>query len=382
MAIYVVTGKLGGGKSLATVSRINEALGRGLRVATNLDLQLSRLPALSRRTRNARVVRVPDRPTVDDIAGLGFGIEGVHDLAQAKAAYDEDRFGLLVLDECGTWLNARDWQAEGRRELINFLLHIRKHLWHVYLIIQDISMLDKQARKALAEHCVYCRRMDRVTVPLLGTVSKLILRKPITFPKLHIAHVKYGDQPQSLTVDKWWYRGEELYGAFDTVQVFSEDYPHGAHSLLPPWYLFRNSFVRWTWRKRMQLTKIYFRKYSKASMLAAGLFLGVFSMQAVGRIGGEPESLGVETEQRVVATVFDGEAVPAPSTSLGDMLHVLRVASFHDDGIFFDVQFSDGELTYGIDALRWLGYSVDRVGPCAFRIAFGPSVRVVRCLGG
>ena len=40
MAVYVVTGKLGNGKTLITVGRIRDALAQGCRVATNLDLDL------------------------------------------------------------------------------------------------------------------------------------------------------------------------------------------------------------------------------------------------------------------------------------------------------------------------------------------------------
>ena len=40
MAVYAVTGKLGSGKSLVSVSRISDALIKNLKVATNLDINL------------------------------------------------------------------------------------------------------------------------------------------------------------------------------------------------------------------------------------------------------------------------------------------------------------------------------------------------------
>src|ERR1700693_4668196 len=102
MSIYVVTGKLGNGKTLLAVSRIQAALREGRRVATNLDLTLEEM--LPARNKTARAIRVPDKPTVGDLVALGQGAN----------VLDESRYGLLVLDELGAWLNARQWNDKGR----------------------------------------------------------------------------------------------------------------------------------------------------------------------------------------------------------------------------------------------------------------------------
>lgn len=353
MAIYIVTGKLGAGKTLAAVSRIDDAIVQGRRIATNLDLNLHRFPGVSKRTKMTRVVRVPDRPTAEDIKALGFGIEGVNSLAEARKAYDEDKFGLLVFDECGTWLNSRDWQEEGRRELINLLLHIRKHLWDVYLIIQDISMLDKQVRKSLAEHCVYCRRMDRIKLPVIGWIGSVVGDKPWTFPKLHVGIVKYGDQPQSLSVDRWLYRGKDLYEAYDTTQVFTEDRHTGMYSLLAPWYRFQGSFVKWTWRKRLKLTKIYLRQYSRTLLLASGVFFGAIVSAAFMPNVETPEALPVESENAQVSSV------PVGFGARGDeglpLVFRIRVQSLFDVGKGRRVTFTDGMTSYSDAALQAIG---------------------------
>ena len=283
MAVYVVTGKLGGGKTLACVDRIRDALVHKRKVATNLDLQVHHLPGVGRFAKHTRVLRVPDRPRVHDIEAIGYGVEGISNDAKARAQYDESRFGVLVLDECGTWFNARNWNEEGRKELIDLLLHIRKKLWDVYLIVQDISMLDKQARKALAEHVVYCRRTDRLQIPLFGGLLKLLSGGDrIALPRVHFAIVKYGDQQHSPNADRWTYRGGALYLAYDTVQVFSADYEHGTFSVLPPWYQFARSRARRNWRFYMRLTAIHLRKWSQVQLLAAGVALGAVSAYIVG----------------------------------------------------------------------------------------------------
>lgn len=381
MSIFIVTGKLGGGKTLAAVSKINDALGEGRRVATNLDLTLSQFPSCNHKTKSARVIRVPDRPSVADIQSIGFGMEGVRNLADARRLYDEKRFGILVLDECGTWLNSRDWQADGRRELINFLLHIRKHLWDVYLIIQDISMLDKQARKALAEHCVYCRRMDRMNIPLMGTLSKMLLGKSLKFPKWHVGHVKYGDQPQSLTVDKWWYKGRELYTAYDTTQVFADDYPHGCYSMLPPWYWYQSGFVAWNWRKIMQLTKIYLRQYSRTILLAAGVFAGASVAHAFApeKQSATPTPVAVEIDQAsgsLPGSVANGQG----ATPALPLVYRLRITSFASDNFGTRVRFSDGFTEYSPDALQAIGISAARTGRCRYRLDYGMYTALLDCV--
>jgi len=386
MSIFIVTGKLGGGKTLAAVSRINDALAKGRKVATNLDLELVNFPSVGRRARDVRVIRVPDRPSVDDIRSIGFGIEGVTDLRQARRCYDESRFGLLVLDECGTWLNSREWQAEGRRELINYLLHIRKHLWDVYFIIQDISSLDKQARKALAEHVVYCRRMDRLSIPFVGTIVGWFWGDRPKLPQLHLCIVKYGDQPQSITVDKWWFRGTDLWDAYDTTQVFVEDYPHGVYSMLAPWYLYRRSFVSWDWRKAMRLTQVYLRQYSRTLLLTAGVLFGAVGVNA---LTPEPEimaedSAPVVADENQPGGFHQGEGKAAALVEIREpelpLIYRLRVHSVYSkpnggEEIFF----TDGHRKLTKAALWSLGVSVAKTGACRYRFDHGPDHSVVGC---
>ena len=95
MAIYIVTGKLGSGKTLAAVGRIRDYLRQGRRVATNLNLRVEHL--LGSGNRSASVVRLSDKPTVPELEVLGLG----------ASELNEERYGLLVLDELGSWLNAR-----------------------------------------------------------------------------------------------------------------------------------------------------------------------------------------------------------------------------------------------------------------------------------
>jgi len=390
MAVYVVTGKLGGGKTLACVDRISEALREGRVVATNLDMQIHKLPFVGRYAKRVRVLRCPDKPTAEDIRSLGYGIEGVRNDDEARRRYDEKRFGVLVLDECGTWFNAREWSEEGRRELINELLHIRKKLWHVYLIIQDISMLDKQARKALAEHVVYCRRLDRLAVPFFGFWYQRFTGEKMPMPQIHVAIVKYGDRPDSLTVERWFYRGKHLWAAYDTTQVFSETYGKGLYQYLPPWYIFGKAQVVWSWGKVMKFSKIYLRQYSQVVLVALGLLLGSGVMywrsakaQEEFRSTLAAERADYASEQRrlrleIERAKLNGGRRRGGGEDQGDRWEVLEEASIEPG--HWAAWFKRGVQEYFVDDLGLFGWEVSRVGPCAYRLQNGKGeLQVARC---
>lgn len=261
--MYVVTGKLGSGKTLFTVKKARDYLEQGRRVATNLDFNLSVL--LGKKSTCNKLVRLPDHPTVESLESLGFAYSG---------SYDENKTGALILDECATWLNARDWNSSDRKGLTALFVHIRKKGWDVYMIIQDISMLDKQIRKILAEHTVIVRRLDRMKIPLIGHLFSIIgLQNRL--PKAHMASIFYGDFQGAPLVKTEVFLGKSLYLAYDTRQIFNSD-NIGFYSVIPPLTYRRLSFVKWDFLKLMRLTQIYLRKYSLVFLLTfAGI---VFSL--------------------------------------------------------------------------------------------------------
>lgn len=223
MSSYFVTGKLGSGKSLVSVGRIFEYLARGNKVASNMDIYLD---AYLKPTSKKTILRIPDKPTVFDFDALGIG----------NATYDEDKNGLLVLDELGSWFNSRSWQDKGRKEVLDWFLYLRKRGWDVLLLVQDITLVDKQLIDILAEHLVICRRLDRVPIPYVGKLFKF-LGLSGNLPKVHRAKVFYGENVQGLHIDTWTYSGKSFYKAYDTKQIFTPSYPHGVHSCLSPWHL-------------------------------------------------------------------------------------------------------------------------------------------------
>ena len=286
MAVYFLTGKLGAGKTLAAVGRIRDYLIQGRPVATNLDIDLVKL--VGPKAKSPVLYRLPDKPSLVDFETIGKG----------NTSYDESRNGLIVLDECGTWFNSRTWGDKERQSIINWFLHARKLGWDLIFIVQSIAIVDKQARLTLAEHVVYCRRLDKVTIPFVSSIWKLLFDKPLRLPQIHMAIVKYGDQPTSLTVDKWWYLGRDLYPAYDTKQAFSDFYDTPVYQLLPPWLIRGRYMVSMTWKNKMRLTKIYWKRFSRpvvaGAFFVAGVLLAVLQQPET-----FPESLPVVSESEI-----------------------------------------------------------------------------------
>ncbi|MCA0776731.1 zonular occludens toxin domain-containing protein [Vibrio vulnificus] len=356
-SVYFVTGKLGSGKSLMAVSRIQEALMRGVPVATNLNINLKEM--IGRNKKNTRLYRLPDKPTVEHLLALGYG----------NKSYDTEKDGLIVLDECGTWFNSRTWNDKNRQALIDRLLHIRKLGWSVIFIIQHINMIDKQVRDGLAEHVVHCRRMDRMQIPFLSqavfllTLGQLKLR----FPKLHIGIVKYGDSMNALTVDKWYLWGTRLYSSYDTKQMFMNQYPNGLYSVLPPWYIHGRYTVPYTMRNIMRITKIHFRKYSRVFAFSCGALFGAAVWYAT--TPDAPQTAVIESAQ---STQSD--------KSLSELLanfKITRYSSLPNQDVNFEL--SNGSTRLTSHELRSMGFEITPVNRCEITIKSQGQAQNVNC---
>ena len=256
----VLTGKRGDGKTLAAVGRMQEYLRQGRIVATNLNLFVEHLIPPDNKT--ARIYRLPDHPTIDDLEALPRG----------NTTMDEERNGLMVLDEAATWLNSRTWNeaSKDRQAIISWFLHSRKYGWDLIIIAQHQSLLDKQLRDALFEFHGLCKRLDKVAIPFLTSFAKIFEVK-LRPPKVHIAIIRYGLSADAPIADRWMYRGHALYQAYDTNQVINPLGSPGLHSLLTPWHLKGRYMSR-------------FQMYAK--VMLTGLLIGMLVGAAAAWLGG------------------------------------------------------------------------------------------------
>ena len=234
MSNYLVQGKLGTGKGKYTVSKMQDALRKELRVATNCDLFMEHLMSANNKM---TAMRLPDKPTPDDLKLIGPGCAD-------EDRYDEDKYGIMVLDELGSWLNARSHASADRQAFVDWCIHARKHRWHVYFIAQDLNMIDRQVREGLVEYLVKLVRGDKIRIPVIGWA----LGKVGKLKGLHIANTSLVDMP-GFIVERDWFRGTDLHKGYDTLQIFrswnrdpntpefhDEKYA-GPYSMLSAWHL-------------------------------------------------------------------------------------------------------------------------------------------------
>ncbi|MDO9476223.1 MAG: zonular occludens toxin domain-containing protein [Pseudohongiella sp.] len=191
--VYFITGSLGAGKTMAGVNLVKQYLEKGKRVATNVNLFTEQLTSAN--DTHSKILRIPDSPTIDHLRAIGLG-------SPEQADYTH---GLLLLDELGTWFNARDFSNKGRLEIIKWCIHMRKRRWDVAFIVQDFTMVDKQIRGNIAQYLVLCK-----------SSKEFFLFKP--FPKFHIGTVMHLQSKR--VVENWFYTGKRLHNSYDTEQLF------------------------------------------------------------------------------------------------------------------------------------------------------------------
>lgn len=270
MAVYAVTGKLGAGKSLYSVFKAQQYLFQKRRVACNFDISIGKL--LSENNKTANVCRLPDIPTADDIRALGRG-DGK---PENSDFYDESKFGVIILDEAALWLNSHDYNKNGRKDLFNLFILIRKMCWDVYILIQNIDVLDTQLRKSICEHVVYLMRLDRVKIP---GISQLGFILTLGFwsghlPRMHHAVIRYGTGINAMRVGSEQFRGSSLYGAYNTRQKFDSAEEVGTYCVLPPGRIpKRVPATDFNWSFIVRATKIYWRRLNRVLCVLVGAAL-------------------------------------------------------------------------------------------------------------
>lgn len=209
--IAVAFGQPGVGKTTFAVGMVREYLEEGRRVVSNFPLNHDALETIRTRAfrEHHRISFIEPRPPIQTLDALGYGWH-------PKAPGDEQRCGLLVVDEAGTWINARNWKDDGRIDLVKWFTLSRKLGWDVLLLVQHPNLIDAQVREACVEVFGRIIRTDRKKVPILG----------ISLPRFHIAVFRYGMEASAIKLFHRIYRGSSLHKFFDTHYLFKDFLPY------------------------------------------------------------------------------------------------------------------------------------------------------------
>lgn len=302
MADYLVSGKKGAGKTIFCVGVIREALLQGRRVATNLDIVIDQLlPASSR----AVLIRVPDRPTYEDMLILGQGQSGV---------VEEDN-GVIVFDEASAFLNSRSWNDKARQPFLDWLIHSRKYGWDTYFIAQGQEQLDKQLRTTQLEYHVAVKNTGKWRIPVVSWLVEMLSGVKVYFPKLHIGIIRQGMERDAFKVGRRWFLGRELYPAYDTQQVFLDrEHPLavGIHSVLSCYHV-KGRYLNWFDMNKRQIFIVLF----------SGLLIG--------------SALGYSSGSKV-------KELPVPVVDKIVYEEDLKILGFVQDGLILSAFLSDGRV--------------------------------------
>lgn len=287
MADYAVTGKKGSGKSLYCVGLIRDALREGRRVATNLDV---RPEMFGRPQCKTTFIRLPDRPCIEDLEAIGRGQEGV----------TEDDNGYIILDETSTFFNSRSFGDKTRQPMLDWLVHSRKYGWDVYYICQGLPQIDKQLRESMIEYHVSVKRTDKWPIPVITPLTAALGFR-IGFPKLHVGICRHGVAHDAIMLGRKWYRGKDIYPAYDTQQVFldrSHPAAVGIHSVLSA-YQIKGRYMSWWERTKPAL-------YGSAiAGFAAGIAAGIISYHVLTKKTEVRDEFVTAESTRVIGSIFD-----------------------------------------------------------------------------
>lgn len=319
---WIIQGVRGEGKSLAAVGKAKQYLLAGRPVATNLDLYLENFLPAGNRT---LAYRLPDHPRLEDFQML-------------PPAYDpkykaEDKNGLLILDELGTWLNARSWNQKDRLSMLNWLFLSRKDHWDIILLAQDHEMIDAQVRTTLCDYLVQASRMDRQKIPYLGNILKLLGLNAF-FPRIHKYHVFYGLSTSQPVTETWTFTGRDFYSGYDTNQKFKDGMEalngtlvdmRATYSYLPAAYLTKQVFIDRLQDQIDSLKKLASKKTEVDTLAAKSkmgenpyIKIGLLSLGLVVLLGYKFLSGGLDPSKvaqssPVAPVVSSPSVVPAPA---------------------------------------------------------------------
>lgn len=302
---FVLTGKKGNGKGIIGLKLIEKYLLQGKPVATNLNLYLEHLLPPESKT---FVYRLPDQPSAEDLEILGVNNTGG----------DEAKNGLIILDECLSWLNSRDYKDKERKKLIDWFVHSRKFGWDVVYIIQSIESLDKQFRDNFAEHLITVQRLDRLPIPLIGPFISMA-GFAARMPRIHVGTVRYGTAHSAPVVERIYARGKRFWKCYDTLQKFTPmNEFQGVSCTLPAWHV-SGRYKTWWQMYKTVMGGSLFSGLSIGAVLtfSALMFMGYSKPPAPG--SGMPTVSAAKitgyylASGKLTATISDGRVITSTS---------------------------------------------------------------------
>lgn len=163
----VITGTLGGGKSLCATDLGMDRLALGGTVITNIPMHVDRI---------AQWMRDEQGKHMDEKRLVLMKQDSIANFQDVAQRGTERLPVMMILDESALDLNARDWQNRTDGEF-NFVILARKLRIDLIFIAQDATDIDKQIRKKMQRE-IHCRSLkdlfQEIKIPVFVRVPYTI----------------------------------------------------------------------------------------------------------------------------------------------------------------------------------------------------------------
>jgi len=152
MALIMVTGPLGAGKSFYGIRKAAEAIESGKFVVTNFAMTEGWTERVANRNAFRWLLGRRRRRLAERWARNYYRVHDLSELIRVRARGRDEGRMVVVIDEAHVFMNARTWRDEERMKLVEWASASRKLGADVYLITQDLQSLDRQVRDRLTYH--------------------------------------------------------------------------------------------------------------------------------------------------------------------------------------------------------------------------------------
>jgi zona occludens toxin len=229
VSITLLTGAPGHGKSYRLVREIERAVVKGEPVGTNVPLREDWPEVMAKRhTAFGRWRPGAVAEKAAEYARQVLVSNDFDELLRVRLHGEGEDRGLLVLDECQRWMNARGWDNAlgedgkpiGRVEALQKRLRVINHLsghrhygWRVLLATQSEGSIDNQAR-TLYEFHTETRNLAKL--PFLS----IFLRKP-----LFLVVTRWNDRAKTKAGVETYGLSKSLAGLYHTHALQVADWP-------------------------------------------------------------------------------------------------------------------------------------------------------------
>lgn len=214
--ISVPWGPPGVGKSTFATGMALDYARAGRRVVANFPIDFA--PASLHKgdkLASAYCEVIPLRPTYQTFLDLGFGWKHEKDYG------NEEKSGIILIDEAHSWIPSRNWRAEGRQEITDWLTEHRKYGWDCVFATIHPNMIDSQIREGCVEAFGRIRRSDRKKV--MG----------FRLPRFHFCVMRNTLNEKGYKLETRAYRGTLEQRCFNSYSRFSGQTSTGNYCTLP-----------------------------------------------------------------------------------------------------------------------------------------------------